>query len=214
MYCHMLKTGEITPFGLREFHKMLRRVKHKNLAEARTLLILLYYLGHPVSEILRLLPNHVDKQGSYIRFTLFQTSRGEHTTVLLLPDEADISEAWEYIRNKPPYFVLFHDFISSSVVTVKLKKTTKQYQISSEKVKYWVKKWGKAAGYDIVPSYFVHNRLKKLGEVLDIQHLLYWRGTTTLKSVERYMPKKKKLVKLALKVKPNETTNKQVISKD
>ena len=199
-FSEMRKTGEIKTFGLPQLHAILRRVKHKNMPEARSLVILLYYLGRKTSEILSLLSSDFEISSQYIKVNIKQK------TTLVFKNEGDLREVAEYIKNKPPYFVLFHDFISHNKTTSKLKNgEVKTYIIKSKKVHDYIKKWSRAAGYDLIPVWFMHNRLRKLGKVATIQEFLYWTGRKNIRSVGRYMRDKTKkdeeLKKLSMKVK-------------
>ena len=199
-FSEMRKTGEIKTFGLPQLHAILRRVKHKNMPEARSLVILLYYLGLKTSEMLSLLSSDFEISSQYIKVNIKQK------TTLMFKNEGDLREVAEYIKNKPPYFVLFHDFISNYKKTVKLKSgEVKTYITKSKKVHDCIKKWSKAAGYDLIPIWFMHNRLRKLGKVTTVQEFLYWTGRKSIRSVERYMHDDNKnteeLKKLSVKVK-------------
>jgi len=198
-FSEMRKTGEIKTFGLPQLHAILRRVKHKNMPEARSLVILLYYLGRKTSEILSLLSSDFEISSQYIKVNIKQK------TTLVFKNEGDLREVAEYIKNKPPYFVLFHDFISNYKIKIKLKSgEIRTYTTKSKKVHDYIKKWSRAAGYDLIPIWFMHNRLRKLGKVATIQEFLYWTGRKNIRSVGRYMRDKTKkdeeLKKLSMKV--------------
>jgi integrase len=192
-YLKFLNTGLIDVLGKKDFEELLEEIEYKYYRQARALMIFLYYSGRRPSEILELTSGAFKKERRYLKVTI-STKKGGSGGIMFLSMNDHIKELWNYVRDMPPNMFVFWDFRARS------KKRT-GYVDTSYKVRYWVKKWSKKIGRELVPYFFRHNRLSELAmKGASPEELMFWKGAKTLDSVAPYLhvsPRKaKKLARM------------------
>jgi len=197
-YKFFLDTGLINVMTPQEFENLLLVVEanppdETTPEQAKALMILLFYSGRRPSEIVELKSEAFSKEGSYLRVT-FRTKKKGAGTILYFPlRNKHIKEVWEYVKNLPPQMYVFWYFRGES------KKG--KYKDTTYKVRYWVQKWSRLVGKELVPYFFRHHRLSVLAmRGASPEELKFWKGAKSLQSVEPYLhlsqAQAKKLAKL------------------
>lgn len=185
-------------------------IKHRNMKEARALIILLWASAARPIELLELKGEHIEKEQDYFLLH-FKGHKGSHPRAIPLPIEDElIKEAWNYCSNILPHFYLFPHFRSQSITykattplpkgidpfnppikakykIIKrnekyLKEYSNRYLGLSQKLKYWCTKW-----FELPPYYFRHNRISIAAETLDLTKLMYLKGAKSEASVLIYV---------------------------
>ncbi|MEE9364819.1 MAG: site-specific integrase [Cellulophaga sp.] len=197
-YLKFLETGLINILTKEEYQKIKRMAgeNHHNSIQAKTLVTLLYYTGRRPSEILELQSDNFERDRRYLNVKM-QTKKRGRGSYIYLPMNEDIKEVWEYVKNLPPKFYIIWEFKGSSIKKV----NGKEYEVTSYKIEYWIKKWSKLAGKKLTPYFFRHNRLSELAlKGADMNELMHFKGSKDVSSVIPYLhmsPKKiKKLARL------------------
>jgi integrase len=208
------------PFTLtnrEDFINILSNIEHKQQAEARTMVILLWLSASRPNEILNLKRSDVSFSNNKLTIT-FPASKGSNSKTFTLPlTDKLIQETWKYIQKKWDWEYLFAHFRSNrtknytikyKIVTNKvtgLKERTsirydKVYQVQADNLRYWFKKWNLRT-----PYYYRHNRMTIIANQKDInlEDLRQFKGAKKYDSIFPYLhiteEAQKKMSKLALK---------------
>lgn len=199
--------GEMMQTILREdFAGYLDNVKHAQLKQARSMLVLLWATCKRPNEILQVRGGDVTRKGKYLQVKIPGSKGGFATPVLLPLRDTLVQEIWAYSKDKFPEQYLFWAFRSKSVKngTVKtyrkkqadgtyavVRKTyDRQYPALANNLLYWVNKW-----FGIPPYYFRHNRLTVAAGKLEANELRIMKGAKTFESVQPYLHYNEKMGK-------------------
>jgi len=193
-YKEFLETGLIDLISKEDFEEMLKKIDHKNIEQARILLILLYFTGRRPSELLNLKANDFEKEGSYLKIKMPTKKQGTGSIVYLpLVRITYVKELWDYISKLPPELWILWEFRGKSEKKIKILLDDgsihiQKYKDTSYKIRYWVKKWSKKIGKEVTPYFFRHSRLSKMAmKGANVQELKYFKGAKSLSSVEPYL---------------------------
>ena len=184
-YRFFLETGLINVMTPDEFDNLLMVAEanpppQANREQVRALLIMLFYSGRRPSEIIELKSGDFSKEGSYLK-VVFRTKKKGAGTILYFPlRNKHIKEVWEYVKNLPPEMYVFWYFRGES--------RKGKYKDTTYKVRYWVQKWSRLIGKELVPYFFRHHRLSVLAmKGASPEELKFWKGAKTLDSVAPYL---------------------------
>lgn len=187
-YAEFLKTGLITPISKAEFAGMLSKVKHSCQAQARAVVILLYYSGRRPSEVLELPGANIEKKGQKLKI-IFPTKKGGRYSLLYYPLTDHFKEVLAYSGSLYPTQFFGWRFRShgnkKKRIAYKLKDgkmSLKTYERTNTLLRHYFKRW-----FGVTPYFFRHNRFSDMAlkgaSLLEIKHA---KGAKDLKSVEPY----------------------------
>jgi len=185
---------------------ILDNIDHEHTKQARALVIMLWATGARPNEVLRLRGIDITKKTHYLDVDMPGSKGGTPRTIKLkLRGDILIRELWEYIQTIPAPIYLFYEFRSKRVrhgatyttrkrqpdgtIQEITKTTTTDYEIITDKLNYYFKKWSKALFPDGIPPYYLrHNRCTVLAEQKDITaaEIAHLRGSS-IASTERYI---------------------------
>lgn len=199
---------DFQPISNKEFEQFLANVQHKELEQARALVILLFYSGRRPAEIVQLTRAGIRKTGEMLRVALPTLKRG-HQQTIFLPLNKHTQEVWDWVSSRWLPFEtkpVFESFLYKTLVYAKKAKRDSDNriirnakgEIEFERVpyqrfttlNYWFKKWSNAVRpQDVLPPYiFRHNRLTQLAEAgASLWELKEFKGAKRLESVEPYI---------------------------
>lgn len=180
-----LDNGIINTVSSQKIEDMLKDISGNHQAEARAMVIALYYSGARPKEILLLKSKNIYKEGSTILIELQGTKRGLGRKIQLPYQRPLIKQLYEYSISHPPEMFLFYHFKGLTIKYYKNKKgEIKEYEEISARLRYYFKKWW---GDEFIPYFFRHNCFSILSEVgyADAE-IKYLKGARTLESVTPY----------------------------
>ena len=182
-----------------KFDELLKQVQHKQLTQARTLVIILWMTGARPIEVLNLVAGDFEPDGAFMKIKLRTAKRGIGRIIELPYKDPLVNEVWKYVKDKLPTFYIFWAFRSKSNKTftkVMVKKKgsdgtiqmiekryNKPYHDVSNRLHHWFKKW-----FQLPPYYFRHNRFTIMADYEDnIERIRQTKGAKGYDSVLRYM---------------------------
>lgn len=214
-YRQFLDGQGFTPIEPAEFETFLANVKHKQLAEARALVILLYYSGRRPGEIVQLTQQGFAQEKGRLFKLMVPTIKGGQFQTIFLPRNPHTIEVFNWIKKT---FVpgrndeLFPSFHSKTITWGKAAKREpsdnprkKGKIIRDEKgnpvmepraferqtfLHYWFKKWsgGLPSEKSITAYFFRHSRLTQLAnQGMSLHELKEFKGAKDIQSVEPYL---------------------------
>lgn len=198
-YVNFLKGGLMETTPRNKFEEILPFVQHKQLVQARALVITLWMTGARPIEILNLTAGDFELDGSHLKIKIKTAKRGIGRVIELPLKDPLVKEIWSYAKDKLAGFFLFWAFRSKSkksFTSVKIKKKgtdgsietvhkryEKSYEDISDRLHHWFKKW-----FNLPPYYFRHNRFTIMADYEDnIERLRQTKGAKGYDSVLRYM---------------------------
>lgn len=196
-YRQFLDTGVIQTLDRDNIQRVLDNIKGRHVKEGRALVIALYLTGARPVEILNIIGSDVQKEGRHVVTKVAGFKRGLPRTVYLDFKDSFAREFYEYATSLYPTIYLFYHFRSTSTrekVTAKLKsgkvKTYfKHYKETSNRLRYYFKKWFSVLNAGGLPPYFLrHNRFSKLSEAgVDLESIRVLKGARSYNSVMPYL---------------------------
>lgn len=204
-YRQFLDKGEITLIKPEQIDQALKNIKGSNYKEGRSLLIALYYTGGRPNEVLDTNTEHINKEGSYLKYFLKGSKGGLSRTIYLPLRIPHIKELWKYRNAMPPNYQLFHHF-KSKYTRTKVNKKGEIITLSetTAKLRYHLNKWFTGVIEDSITPYFLrHNRFSQLSEAgAALQDIRMLKGSKTTESVTPYLHLSSKISKnIARKIK-------------
>lgn len=201
-YKQFLTTGEIKTITEHDIKKVLdniNRTTRRHKAEARALMIVLYYTGCRPTEALRLRGRDfeiVDKK-KYLKIALPASKRGLARPVFLSTRKELIKELFYFVVRVFPDAFVFYNYRSKHVnkrITARLnsgrvKVYNKDYPDLSARLPYYFNRWFAGIEGGAVPPYFLrHNRFTKLSEAgADLNELRQLKGSKSFNSILPYL---------------------------
>lgn len=161
-----------------------------SIDEAKALNITAYYTGARPVEYLDLVTEDTAIEGPYLKLQLKGSKNGLPRPILLKRKKPLVKMLEAYIKKLHPGMYLFPDFRSSNKRTILTKKgTIKEYNCTTDNLRYWFKKWYKPLFTDSVSPYYLrHNRFSKMSmKGLNIQQIRIMKGARTDASVIPYL---------------------------
>lgn len=198
-YVNFLKGGLMETIPRSKFEDILPNVQHKQLVQARALVITLWMTGARPIEVLNLVAGDFELDGAHLKIKIKTAKRGIGRVIELPLKDVLVKEIWSYVKDKLPTFFIFWAFRSKSrksFTAVKVKKKDhegkiqiiqkrydKPYADISDRLHHWFKKW-----FGIPPYYFRHNRFTIMADYEDnIERIRQTKGAKGYDSVLRYM---------------------------
>lgn len=191
-YRKFLDTGEIDLVSEEKFIQALNnitKVRGHTVAEARALLITIYYTGCRPVEALNITAKDINKSGHYITIIIKGFKRGLPRTVYLSNKNKYVREIFKLSLNLFPDIFLFYHFRSNTNRIRQTQKGAVHYVEVSNKLKYHFKKWFTGVMSDsITPYYLRHNRFSKLAAAgATLEQLRLLKGSRTFESITPYI---------------------------
>lgn len=198
-YKAFLQGGIMETISRPQFEELLSRVKHRNLAQARALVIIIWMSGKRPNEILNITAGDISKVAKNLSIRI-KGSKGGYAGIIQLPmSDVLVNEVWLYSKDKFPDQFLFWAFRSKSKKSSAIrrfrkkqadgtyslieKRYEKAYPNLANNLFYWFKKW-----FELPPYYFRHNRFTRLSEEgASIEEIRQAKGAKGYDSVMQYM---------------------------
>jgi len=167
--------------------KNVNGIRGKYKAEARALLILLYYTGCRPNEALQLSGKDISRDKHYITVLLKGSKGGTPRTVYLPFKHGLVKELWGFVQGIPPVMLLFWHYANKyKRVRVTKKGETRETFETTDRLRYFFKRWFK--DIDITPYVLRHNRLSKLAmKGATMEQLRQIKGAKSFDSVMPYL---------------------------
>lgn len=208
-YRKFLDEGVIDTIGKRELATALKNVTGKYRNEGKALLITLYYTGARPVEVLDIKAKDFGRKDSYVTIHLRGSKGGVARTLFLRYDDKYVQELYGYARGIFPEMLAFYHFRNNYERTIKTsycvcgkKKHAhptekcgkfipklKTRIDTTDKLRYYVKKWFKGVLDESIPPYFLrHNRFSKLmQEGMSDKDIQMLKGSKSIESVQPYL---------------------------
>lgn len=189
LYRQFLDDGIIKFLEIEDIKKALENIEGKHKAEARSLLIALYYTGARPHEILKTHAGDITEEGSYIIIKVAGgVKKSLPRSIYVSKSRPLVAELLIYARSFFPGYIIFNHFRSSYVRTYAGKRGIKEYNDLSAKLRYHVRKWFSFMEKEVTPYFIRHNRFSKLmaaGASLD--EVRQTKGSRTMDSIMPYL---------------------------
>lgn len=188
-YRQFIDNGIITLITHDDLERALTNIKGKNTRQGRSLLIMLYYTGARPVEILRIKGKDVKKEKSYITINVSGSKKGLPRTITLRLAEPHINELWKYCVTIHPDINLFYSFIGKYERKINTKKGETIRIETTDRLRYYIKKWFTGVTEDPIPPYFLrHNLFSSLmTKGATIKDIRFLKGSRTDESVTPYI---------------------------
>jgi len=189
-YKKFLNEGIIDTLSEKDIYKALENVNGKYSNEGRALIITLYYTGARPVEVLDIKAKDVTKDQSYVLIKVRGAKKGRQRTIYLRYSLPLVQELYKYATSIYDEMFLFFHFRSQYKRGVKNRKgEVVFYEVTTDKLRYWFRKWFNNVIEDGIPPYFLrHNRFSKMMEAgLTIEEIKQMKGSRTTASVEPYL---------------------------
>lgn len=188
-YRAFLDRGEITTIDEEQITQALKNIKGRHARQGRSLLIALYLTGARPNEILQLRGKNISKQKGY--FTIFvPASKGGLSRTIYVPANSPLTkELYEYCSSLFPEMLLFYNYSNNYTRTVLTQKGIKTRKETTDKLRYYVKKWFTGIiDNSISPYYLRHNRFSKLAmSGVNTEQIRILKGAKDIASVTPYV---------------------------
>jgi site-specific recombinase XerD len=188
-YRKFLDEGIIQTLKQEQVIQILQNIKSRNILQARALFLILYFTGARPNEVLRLQAKDITLEKPHLLIKLQGSKKGLPRTVYLPYSNALVQDIYKYSNSTFSEVLLFHNYISQYIRTVKTKKGIIQRKELSTKLYYYIQKWTRGVLEEELTPYFLrHNRFSKLSENgITMEQLRMMKGSRTLDSVTPYL---------------------------
>lgn len=202
-YRQFIDDGMIVLLNEDHIVKALNNIHHKNLKEARSLLICMYATGARPNEVLKIKSSFVRKEPGKIYIKLPPSKNGLWREVpISIKKMPMIKEFADFALALPPEMYLFYNFIGQYKRTYKNKKgEIKEYNVTTDKLRYHVYKWFENVIDNSISPYFLrHNRFSKMmAKGASLEQVRQWKGAKSINSVYPYVHLSKEMADKASK---------------
>jgi integrase len=188
-YRQFLDEGIIELVNEEGIIKVLDNLKSRHRAEARALVICMYYTGARPNEVLRLVGKDITLVKNDVIIRLKGSKKGVPRPVYLSYTRPLVKEFYKYASAIFADMFLFWHFRDSYKRTVMTKKGVIERVDYGNKIRYHFTKWFSCLLDGGVPPYYLrHNRISKLAENgASIEELRMFKGSRTYDSVMPYI---------------------------
>ncbi len=184
-----LDKGEIDIITKETLGRLLNNIKGKNMVQARSLVIALYYTGARPVEMFKSLAEDLKKQGRYIIYYLKASKRGLPRTVYLPYNNEFVKELYNYSISIFPKMLMFRDFKNNYTKSILLKSGEIKERIeTSGKLRYYFNKWCDGVIDPPINPYFLrHNLFSSLTmQGVSDRDIKQLKGARSMESVRYY----------------------------
>lgn len=179
----------IDTLSVEDLTRVLDSIRHRFRAEARALVITLYYTGARPSEVLELRAKDINKIRGYIAISIIGKKGGLPRIIHFKYSLPLIKELYNYSQSLFSDYVLFNHFRNKYTRVVKRRKGFKENTSNSDKLRYYFKRWFSVLYEGGVNPYFLrHNRFSRLAmKGVNDRLLRTLKGSKTNKSIDFYV---------------------------
>jgi len=193
LYRQFLDTGMIQLISEDQLHQALENVKGRRgqyIAEARSLLIMLYLTGCRPYEALQLKGMDIKKDGMYILIEVPGSKGGLPRTVFLKFQNALAKELYNFAQGLPDDMILFYHYKGSYQRRVIAKNGAIKNRIeTTDSLRYHFKKWSNGVLEDPISPYFLrHSRFSQIVQAgATFEDVKMLKGSRSMESVTPYI---------------------------
>jgi len=162
LYSEFLKEKKFNTINKEKFKDILETINYKDpkfVDRARAFMIILFYSQHRPSEILNLRWQDINIYDDHIEFK-FCTRKGKKESLAFINKDDITCELWDFYKKRVTFDLMyvFYELRSKNTKQITQKNgNVCEYDINSNNIYYWIKKWTSIVEIDVSPYYFRHN---------------------------------------------------------
>ena len=188
-YRKFLDHNELEVLTENDIKTVLDNIHDKEQAQARAIIITLYYTGARPNEVLRLKFKDFSTNKGYLDISLKGSKGGLPRTVSLQLKLEMVKELSHYVRNGHPEMYAFWKYKGKYKRKREGKHGVKEYTEIADKFRYHFVKWFSVLYPDSIPPYVLrHSRFTQMMIAgLSAEDVRLWKGSKRMDSVTPYL---------------------------